>query len=252
MKYILLNLVILLSSSFAFGAASTESTIESAIRLMQEISTKSEIFIPTLDTLTVDMHTDVNLQQANPRLSAYINLAKTGSTCYEKGKKHIEEMYSSSGVEIVKLLQDSLKVFTVYVVLKSQEGRIQEAVHFDLYLSKPLASGSRQSNCFFALEDKIVKKSFRSKIKNTYKVYFNEQGLVQRWSEIGSSRMSEPERDVVRICSVCSLPTTKICSKCQKIRFCSTECMKIAWNTHRPICKKLQKKAIQEDNSDNK
>ena len=47
-----------------------------------------------------------------------------------------------------------------------------------------------------------------------------------------------------RICDNCRLPSdkTKLCSGCSSARYCSSECQKINWPTHKEACKFIQEK----------
>lgn len=45
-----------------------------------------------------------------------------------------------------------------------------------------------------------------------------------------------------RLCNNCNYTFTKTkkCSGCNSARYCSTECQKIGWNTHKTICKEIE------------
>ena len=42
-------------------------------------------------------------------------------------------------------------------------------------------------------------------------------------------------------CSVCAQPTATVCGGCKCIRFCSRECMKKSWPTHRAKCETMKR-----------
>jgi len=42
---------------------------------------------------------------------------------------------------------------------------------------------------------------------------------------------------VLQFCSVCQKPDAKLCSRCQTVRYCSANCQKTAWPTHKAQCK---------------
>ncbi|GAA5835066.1 hypothetical protein JCM5353_002131 [Sporobolomyces roseus] len=39
-------------------------------------------------------------------------------------------------------------------------------------------------------------------------------------------------------CSVCDVKTSQVCSKCRVVPFCSSECLKALWPTHKDLCGK--------------
>jgi hypothetical protein len=45
------------------------------------------------------------------------------------------------------------------------------------------------------------------------------------------------------VCATCGRPADKRCSKCRSVWYCSCECQKRHWATHKPVCKILRKTA---------
>ncbi len=45
-------------------------------------------------------------------------------------------------------------------------------------------------------------------------------------------------QEVVKSCAICSKESTKYCSTCKKIYYCSAECQKKHWPEHKKVCKK--------------
>ena len=50
--------------------------------------------------------------------------------------------------------------------------------------------------------------------------------------------LSEKQR-VLRHCANCETPTTKRCSRCREIYYCSRECQVVGWKAHKAACKAL-------------
>lgn len=46
------------------------------------------------------------------------------------------------------------------------------------------------------------------------------------------------EKVVDRSCNVCSKPASKQCSKCQQAKYCSADCQRAHWKTHKTECGK--------------
>ncbi|GAA5988353.1 hypothetical protein JCM5350_004411 [Sporobolomyces pararoseus] len=45
----------------------------------------------------------------------------------------------------------------------------------------------------------------------------------------------------LHVCSVCENQTTKVCSNCKEMYFCSQRCQKLIWPTHKFLCGKLDR-----------
>jgi hypothetical protein len=57
--------------------------------------------------------------------------------------------------------------------------------------------------------------------------------------DVGLSSGPVPDA-ALRLCAHCNLDRPlKVCARCQKVRFCSPECQKEAWKTHKPDCVKF-------------
>lgn len=54
----------------------------------------------------------------------------------------------------------------------------------------------------------------------------------------GATAMKEAEKDVFMKlpCDTCKAPDSKRCAGCGQVAYCSTECQKEAWKTHKPNC----------------
>lgn len=48
------------------------------------------------------------------------------------------------------------------------------------------------------------------------------------------------------ICDVCLRPSSKICTACHYARYCSAECQRVDWSSHRAICRDLTVSAYEE------
>ena len=49
-------------------------------------------------------------------------------------------------------------------------------------------------------------------------------------------------QDHPRVCAVCKGPASLLCARCRKVAYCSTECQKADWPSHKAICKSLAAK----------
>lgn len=62
----------------------------------------------------------------------------------------------------------------------------------------------------------------------------------------GKGKLAEAKKllDAVRSCEHCGKPTAQVmrCGGCQKAEYCSRECQKLAWKTHKVVCPAAKKK----------
>jgi len=51
----------------------------------------------------------------------------------------------------------------------------------------------------------------------------------------------EEQKEVEHRCEICGTPTTSCCGKCKAVYYCSAECQRADWKTHRALCGKIIK-----------
>lgn len=72
----------------------------------------------------------------------------------------------------------------------------------------------------------------------------DERAVTERPAE----RAPPPEAKTstpLAACSVCAQPTAAVCGECKCVRFCSRECMKKSWSTHRLKCDVMKRVRMQ-------
>ena len=229
----------------AEGGGAISEPLNTAKILMQEIKKLPPREIVSLfSTLGPHNRRNFELRGAGEKTEAYVQLEKSDSPFYEKGRLQIEKNYAVVDQAIIRSIQSSLNVYVAYVVLHG-DGRILKASHFEIYVScnpevSRLFQRSSQEPCFFAISDTIKLKSYGSRTNSIYQVSFDLDELGTK--KVAKLKMHEKEKDAVRICSICKKPTDKTCARCRKARFCSVECQRKGWPTHKKTCKEYSKK----------
>ena len=80
---------------------------------------------------------------------------------------------------------------------------------------------------------------------------FEDESESSKWETDDEDEQEEedvgPSRDLpsrrIDLCAFCDSPEAKLCAGCKEIRYCSLQCQKSDWKTHKADCKQAQARA---------
>ncbi len=154
------------------------------------------------------------------------------------GHLAVVKLLLAMGAQIEATMQDGTPLYIAahvghlaVVKLLLEEGAEIEATAHDG--STPLLVASQNGHTA------VVKLLLKNSADREVKVYgHTPQQMASQWGNKDVGKLIENY-----CCNVCKKNgKIKLCSRCKKVRYCSPECQKSDWPTHKTVCKKLAMK----------